>query len=782
MKQYFIRRCDKKFFSVLGVGFLIPSVIDAEPFPANFELSSLTNGTSKVGSIMNGGSAEDYSGSVSQAGDINGDRIDDLIIGAHRANPNAKNDAGSSYVIFGKKGGINPKIELSQLDGSNGFQINGEVAGDYSGFSVSQAGDINGDGTGDLIIGAPGAAALAGSSYVVFGKTGSFGAVLELSTLNGMNGFQINGEVAGDSAGFSVNQAGDINGDSFSDIIIGARDAAGGTGSSYVVFGKAGSFNSTLDLSSLNGSNGFQINGEAAGDYSGVSVSQAGDINGDGLEDLIIGAFYAKPNAKNYAGSSYVVFGKTSPFGAVLDLSSLNGSNGFQINGEAASDYSGVCVSQAGDINGDDLDDLVIGAIGFGSGGAGSSYVVFGKMSAFSSVLELSSLNGSNGFQINGEVALDFSGVRVSQAGDINGDGLDDLIIGAQFADPNGKTNAGSSYLVFGKTDPFGSVLELSSLNGNNGFQINGVAAEDFSGVRVSQAGDINGDGVDDLIIGALSANPNGITNAGASYLIYGQDYSPRGDFTANFTPDLLIKKGKALSILPLAIGSNQVVSAELPMGSAISLPPAITPKANKLPKKTKLLSALDFDDGGVSDILVQEGKSKLKLFKLGNNGSPITPTVLSEVDFTLPKKHRYLGAGALTGKQDDKLDIVLKKGKELFVAENLGNSFSTNLQPITGKLEKGKILSIQPDRLIIQKGKKLSQQSISNLILGNKTELGQLAKGQKALLVLDIDVKLSVVTLDKKRSIGFVSENSLSATPTAIVTLPKGTKVVGPK
>ena len=170
----------------------------------------------------------------------------------------------------------------------------------------------------------------------------------------------------------------------------------------------------------------------------------------------------------------------------------------------------------------------------------------------------------------------------------------------------------------------------------------------------------------------------------------------------------------------------------------------------------------------------------------MGNNGQPITPTVLSQVDFTWPKNHRYVGAVAWTAKKsvDDQLDLIFRKDKEFLVAENLGNSFSTNLQAITGKLEKGKVLKIQKKRVILQRGKKLVQQSIDNLTLGAATELGVLAKGQKALLALDInqDGKLDIVTQGKKRSIGFVSEGNLSATPTAIVTLAKGQKVVGPK
>src|SRR4028119_1835166 len=121
-------------------------------------------------------------------------------------------------------------------------------------------------------------------------------------------------------------------------------------------------FEPTFNLSTLNGSNGFAINGIADGDQSGSSVSSAGDVNGDGFDDLIIGARYADPNGINAAGQSYVVFGSNSGFGADLNLWDLDGSKGFAINGIAAGDISGRSVSSAGDVNGDGFDDLIIGA------------------------------------------------------------------------------------------------------------------------------------------------------------------------------------------------------------------------------------------------------------------------------------------------------------------------------------------------------------------------------------------------------------------------------------
>ncbi len=362
---------------------------------------------------------------------------------------------------------------------------------------------------------------------MVFGKAGGFGASFDLANLNGSNGFALKGVInSEDRSGRSVSSAGDINGDGFDDVIVGAPYAnANGqeyVGESYVVFGKAGGFGASLNLANLNSSNGFVLQDIGGFSFSGFSVSSAGDVNGDGFDDLLIGV--------RFAGESYVVFGKAGRFGASFSLSELNGSNGFVLKGVTENELFGFSVSSAGDVNGDGFDDVIVGAPQnyYGSRSTGESYVVFGKAGGFGASLNLSALNGSNGFVLQGIDENDRSGDSVSSAGDINGDGFDDVIVGAPYADPNGQSAAGESYVVFGKAGRFGASFDLSTLNGSNGFVLNGIDGSDLLGFSVSSAGDVNSDGFDDLLIGALAADPNGQERAGESYVVFG-----RRDFTA---------------------------------------------------------------------------------------------------------------------------------------------------------------------------------------------------------------------------------------------------------
>ena len=511
-----------------------------------FNLSTLpsANGFSMFGSAKN-----DRSGySVSMGGDFNGDGYADIIIGAYESDANGQK-SGQSYLLFGTSdftSTFTDPFSYSSLNEMNGFAINGNAAKDELGKAVSMSGDFNGDGLYDVAIGAPDADTNdntnSGQSYLLFG-TNETGIVFEnpynLSSLNGTNGFAMNGVASSDESGVSINIGGDFNGDGISDLVIGAQSAASNrrssSGQSYVLFGTKeplAVFGSTFNLSNLNGTNGFSINGVAGGDKSGSSVSMEGDFNGDGFADLLIGASRADPNERSNSGQSYILFGTNDTinvFGDSFNLSSLDGNNGIIISGIAEDDNSGASVSIKGDFNGDGFSDILIGAYQADPNGlnaSGQSYLLFGTnqiTEVFGNPFDLSSLNGANGFTINGVAELDRSGASVCVGEDFNGDGYSDLVIGVTGADPNKKSASGQSCVLFGRSrvnDYFSNPFNLSSLNGSNGFIINGVASGDNSGGSVSLGGDFNGDGVSDLLIGAALGDLAGRSNSGQSYLV----------------------------------------------------------------------------------------------------------------------------------------------------------------------------------------------------------------------------------------------------------------------
>ncbi|WP_108302734.1 VCBS domain-containing protein, partial [Limnohabitans sp. JirII-29] len=503
---------------------------------------SLANITSAVGGfVINGECAGDQSGwSVSNAGDVNGDGLADVIVGSRYSSGTAGTTSGRSYVVFGKS--TTTAINLSAVAaGTGGFVINGGSSGDNSGYSVSGAGDVNGDGLADLIVGATtarlaGASSNTGASYVVFGKSTTTAVSLVGVETSGMGtaGFVIKGTSFSNS-GNAVSAAGDVNGDGYADLIVGARygdstNLAGNNqaGVSYVVFGKSDSTMVTLDASALS-SGGFMINGQCSGDQSGYSVSAAGDVNGDGFADVVVGALYADPSGRTDAGRSYVVFGKSTS--TAIDLSALattsSPSGGFVINGQCSGDQSGWSVSGAGDVNGDGLADLIVSANQSSSlvgTDAGRSYVVFGKTST--TAIDLSALartsSPSGGFVINGQCSDDQSGYSVSAAGDVNGDGLADLIVGVPFSDTLSGIDAGSTYVLFGKTSSTAINLSAVPANSSLGFVIRGETSGNNSGYSVSAAGDVNGDGLADLLVGARNSSGIAGTNSGRSYVIFG--------------------------------------------------------------------------------------------------------------------------------------------------------------------------------------------------------------------------------------------------------------------
>ena len=460
----------------------------------------------------------------SGAGDINNDGYDDVIVGAWGADPNGLNGAGKVYAVFGSAAGWPTTIELASLDGTNGFVLNGVTAGDQTGWNLSQGGDVNNDGIDDFLIGGYNG----NESYVVFGNAAGFGASFELSSLDGTNGFAINTSNVGKR---EISSAGDMNNDGIDDIIVGAISDE----KSYVIYGKTSAYSATLDVSTIDGTNGFVLEGVAASDQFGRSVSTGGDVNGDGYDDLIIGAMTADPNGNSQAGESYVVFGSAAGFGASFDLSTLDGTNGFAMKGVLAGDRSGYNVSTAGDLNGDGYDDVMVGAYAAdisGMSNAGAAYVVYGKASGFAASIDLSALDGSNGFTLAGVSAGNYTGHTVAAAGDVNGDGLDDALISAYLEN----SAAGVAYVLFGTTNGFGANFDLSTFDGINGFVINGGDAGDRAGMSIEGAGDVNGDGFDDIVVGADNADSNGVTDSGEAYIIFGRE-----EFTASVDLDWMI-------------------------------------------------------------------------------------------------------------------------------------------------------------------------------------------------------------------------------------------------
>lgn len=498
--------------------------IQAATVNININSLKLDNLSGNNGFVLNGTEAGNFSGvAVSKTGDINGDKIDDIIVGSFGADPNNVNAAGKSQVIFGNQK-FPASVNLSQLNGQNGFTLNGIDAEGFSGGTVSSAGDINGDGIKDFIIGAFGAAVNgqnnAGKTYIVFGTNKGFPANFNLANLNGNNGFAVTGTNTFDYAGLFATGISDINGDRIDDILISAPGPLGGTpGKSYVIYGRTTGFSPNLNLAEINSNNGFLING-IDGNSSGTASS--GDINGDGIPDLVIGADGGTTSGGINAGKTYVIFGQQGGFTGSINVPELNGTTGFVIAGLNAEERSGIALTATGDINGDGNKDIVIGAPAATVGdqiNAGKTYVIFGKKEAFPVMVNPAELNGSNGFTIFGFDAEGSSGNAVSYAGDINKDGFDDLLIGASSANSNDQNNAGKTFIVFGKKE-FSANFSLAEANGKNALVLNGVETDGLVGTAVSGGGDINGDGIDDIIVGA----PGSLfqDSPGKSYAVFG--------------------------------------------------------------------------------------------------------------------------------------------------------------------------------------------------------------------------------------------------------------------
>lgn len=415
--------------------------------------------------------------------------------------------------------------------GSTGYTlaISGKGADDHAAFSVSAAGDVNGDGLSDFVIGAKGNDANyttnSGAAYVVFGRIGN--QTIDLTNITaGIGGFKIGGEAREDLAGYTVSTAGDVNGDGLADILVGAvsHDSNGleNSGAAYVVFGKANGSYVDLRLVAAGGG-GFKILGENAGDNAGFALSAAGDFNGDGIKDIAVGAYLNSNSDRTGTGAAYIIFGKTGNSNIELDDVAL-GVGGVKIYGEFNNDRTGYSIGSIGDINGDGYSDLLIGGTLNSSSNisaSGSAYIVFGKQGTTAIDLRQVAL-GIGGIKISGQSYWDHAGTSVANAGDVNGDGINDIIIGASYNNSDGSTRNGAAYVIFGKTNMSNiSLNDISS--GVGGFKILGESDNSYAGAAVSAAGDLNGDGLADLLVGAPTHSSDNLVRNGAAYVVFGK-------------------------------------------------------------------------------------------------------------------------------------------------------------------------------------------------------------------------------------------------------------------
>lgn len=457
--------------------------------------------------------------SVSNAGDVNGDGIDDFLVGADDAGPDNDNRAGMSYVVYGDPNGFPNTLNPADLDGSNGIVLQGENPGDLFG-KVNGTGDFNGDGINDILVGAR----VAKKIYIIYGSLNSLPSPFLISEMDATQGFIIDGTVYTRRVGTSVRFAGDVNGDGFTDVVLGAPELNNQQGKAYVVFGSNSFSQASIDLTTLDGENGFYIRGGFAGGGIGGSVNFAGDFNGDGIDDLIVGGGNSTlQNGEIRTGAAFVIFGKTDGFPQAISLKNMSPETGFIISGTDSGDWLGGSVSHAGDFNHDGIDDIIIGALGTNSSD-GSAYIIFGSQSVFPTVFYVSNIDQNTGVVIRGLNGSN-TGNSVSYAGDINGDGISDVIVGAYKARGEfSRRWAGRSYVIYGRKTINSLPIDLLNLTKESGFDMWGTRIDDFSGQSVSNAGDINGDGIDDVVVGAPGADPNNNLGAGKTYVVFGDD------------------------------------------------------------------------------------------------------------------------------------------------------------------------------------------------------------------------------------------------------------------
>ena len=433
-----------------------------------------------------------------------------------------------------------------------------------SGSEVSGIGDINDDGIEDFAVTAANGVIAGsgltspGSTYIIFGKQGadpfssqedSNGHALLHNAINSVGGMEIVGSASNVQSGFSVAGIGDINKDGIDDFAIGMPQATNSLigsnhGSTVVVYGGQ-NFSTFLnasgefdigDVGKSTGPAGFEFANTALNGRFGHSISSQGDVNFDGVDDLLAGGLLSGSN-----GTPWLIFGgqdfasSVDTNGTLLSTPTLpSGIDGFRMQGENVNDSAGSSVSFIGDFNNDGIDDFAIGSRGNNGGSisglnTGSVHVIFGGQdfptlaSASSPTFSISLSDVGTtiaGFKLTGEAAGDLAGSEVNKAGDVNGDGIEDFVLTAP-RHTDSKLDQGAGYLIFGGQTM--AALQSLALVGTTiaGVKFVGANVDDRIS-NIEYGGDINGDGYADLLISSHNADAGMLSRAGETYVVFG--------------------------------------------------------------------------------------------------------------------------------------------------------------------------------------------------------------------------------------------------------------------